>query len=106
MPDLFLAVADPMRRRLIELLRGGAQSVGELVAHVDIAQPGVSRHLRILQEAGFVSVTPDQQRRIYSLRREPFQELDAWVQTYREAVEGRLDRLGRLVEPKKPKVKP
>lgn len=106
MADLFLAVADPMRRRLLDLLRGGARSVGELVADVDIAQPGVSRHLRILQEAGFVTVTPVQQRRIYSLRREPFRELDAWVKQYREAVEGRLDRLADVVESKKPKVKP
>jgi DNA-binding transcriptional ArsR family regulator len=104
--DLFLAVADPMRRRLLELLRRGARSVGELVQDVDIAQPGVSRHLRILEEAGFVTVTPDQQRRIYSLRSEPFHELDAWITKYKEAVEGRLDRLGQLVEPKRPKVKP
>lgn len=95
-----------MRRRLIELLRGGSRSVGELVAEVDIAQPGVSRHLRILQEAGFVSVTPDQQRRIYALRREPFRELDAWVKRYRYAVEGRLDRFGELLDSKRPKVKP
>lgn len=102
MPDVFLALADPTRRRLVELLRDGARSVGELVAKVDIAQPGVSRHLRILEENGFVSVRADQQRRIYSLRDEPFRELEDWVREHRDALSERLDRLGKVVE-KKPK---
>lgn len=100
MSDVFLAVADPTRRRLLDLLKAGPRSVGDLVDDMSIAQPGVSRHLRILQEAGFVSVRPDQQRRIYSLRREPFDELEAWVRSHRKATEERLDRLGKLVEKK------
>lgn len=84
--DVFLAVADPLRRRILEFLRGGARSANDLVAHVNIAQRGVSRHLRILQDAG-----------IYSLRREPLRELDVWVRRYRQAVERRLDRRSKIV---------
>ena len=104
--DVFAVLADPTRRHLIHILHGGERSVGELVERVDIEQPGVSRHLRILHDAGLVRIRPDGQRRFYALRREPFQDLDRWVKQYCEAVEGRLDRLGDLVEPKKPKVKP
>ena len=83
---------------MIEALRRGESSVGELVEQVDIHQPGVSRHLRILQEAGFVKVRADGQRRLYSLRLEPFDELDAWVQDYRRQLEARLDRFGAEVD--------
>jgi DNA-binding transcriptional ArsR family regulator len=72
--------------------------VGELVEQVDIHQPGVSRHLRILQEAGFVNVRADGQRRLYALRTEPFDELQAWVQEYRSQQEARLDRFGAEVD--------
>ena len=76
MPDAFQILADPTRRRLIEELRAGERSVTELVDVVDIGQPGVSRQLAILQEAQFVVVRPEGRRRLYSLRPEPFQELD------------------------------
>lgn len=94
---VFDILADPTRRRLIEALRDGERSVTELVEVAGIAQSGVSRHLRILQEAGFVEVRADGQRRLYSLRPEPFQRLDAWMADYRRLWESRLDRLGAAI---------
>jgi DNA-binding transcriptional ArsR family regulator len=78
----------------VEELRAGEHAVGELVDKVAIQQSGVSRHLRILSEAGFVQVRSDGQRRLYSLRPEPFQEIDAWIDEYRQLWESRLDKLG------------
>ena len=72
-------LADPSRFRIVELLRAGERAVNDIVHQVDIDQSGVSRHLRILQEAGFVRMRPDGQRRIYSLCPEPFRDLDAWM---------------------------
>src|SRR5438552_14207719 len=92
MPDAFQILADPTRRRLVEALRSGEQSVGELVAVVDIGQPGVSRQLAILQDARFVVVRPEGRRRLYALRPEPFRELDEWMMGYRGMWEARLDR--------------
>ena len=91
-PDAFQILADPTRRRLIEALRGGERSVGELVGVVDIGQPGVSRQLAILQDAQFVGVRPEGRRRLYALRPEPFRELDEWMMGYRVMWEARLDR--------------
>lgn len=97
--DAFQALADPTRRRIVEALRGGEQPVGDVVAKAGVHQSGVSRHLRILTEAGFVSMRPDGQRRLYALRPEPFRELEAWVGRYRDLWEARLDRFGSaLVE--------
>ena len=90
--DTFETLADPSRRRIIAALREGERAVGEIVGDVGIHQSGVSRHLRILQESGFVSVRPDGQRRLYALRAEPFRELEAWLQDYRQVWEARLDR--------------
>lgn len=90
--NAFEALADPSRRRLVEALRGGERAVNDLVAAVGIDQSGVSRHLRILNDAGFVRVRPEGPRRLYSLRAGPFRELDAWVKGYRRLWEGRLDR--------------
>jgi DNA-binding transcriptional ArsR family regulator len=84
MPDAFQILADPTRRRLVEALRTGERSVGELVDEVDIGQPGVSRQLAILQESGFVVVRPEGRRRLYALRPEPFRELDDWMSGYRD----------------------
>jgi DNA-binding transcriptional ArsR family regulator len=95
---MFDILADPTRRRIVEALREGERSVGELVEIVGIAQSGVSRHLRILEEAGFVAVRADAQRRLYSLRPEPFQRLDRWMADYRRLWEGRLDRLGDVID--------
>jgi DNA-binding transcriptional ArsR family regulator len=98
--DVFQTLADPTRRQIIEALRGGEQQVGDVVARMGIHQSGVSRHLRILLEAGFVQVRPDGQRRLYSLRPEPFRELEGWVASYRRLWEERLDRFDRAVAAK------
>lgn len=89
---MFTALADPVRLQLVEALREGEKPVNELVNRVAIHQSGVSRHLRILGEAGIVRVRPEGQRRLYSLRPEPFREFDAWVARYRRLWEARLDR--------------
>src|SRR5438105_14713682 len=94
LPVAFHILADPTRRRLIEALRGGERSVGELVGVVDIGQPGVSRQLAILEDAQFVVVRPEGRRRLYALRPEPFRELSQFVTGYRAIWEGRLDRFG------------
>ncbi|MCR6636680.1 helix-turn-helix transcriptional regulator [Devosia sp.] len=90
--NVFNMLADPTRFRIVEALVGGEQAVGDLVRAVDIDQSGVSRHLRILGEAGFVVMRPEGARRLYSLRPEPFQAIDDWVASYRKLWEGRLDR--------------
>ena len=88
----FQTLADPTRLRIVEALADGEHAVGDIVRAVDIDQSGVSRHLRILGEAGFVTMRPDGPRRLYSLRAEPFEAIEQWVQTYRKLWEGRLDR--------------
>ena|SRR5271170_146067 len=98
----FEALADPTRLRIVEELRGGERSVGSIVSTLGVSQPGVSRHLRILHEAGFVQSHPDGQRRLYSLRRKPFRALDAWIHDYGDLVEARLDLLGQLVGESRP----
>ncbi len=96
--DAFETLADPTRRRIVEALRRGERQVGEIVDEAGIHQSGVSRHLRILHESGFVSMRPDGQRRLYALRPEPFRELDAWLDGYRRLWEARLDRFGAALE--------
>ena len=109
MPDVFQILADPTRRRIVDALRAGERSVGELVEMVDIGQPGVSRQLAILEDAEFVVVRPEGRRRLYSLRPDPFRELSEFVTTYRAIWEGRLDRfaaeLDRRRRSKKEKAK-
>jgi DNA-binding transcriptional ArsR family regulator len=90
---LFEIVAEPHRRRLLDLLRQGDRSVGQLVDELDLAQPTVSKHLKALREAGLVVVHPDAQRRWYRLRAEPLREIDVWLTPYREAWTERLDAL-------------
>ncbi|HEX5659277.1 MAG TPA: metalloregulator ArsR/SmtB family transcription factor [Polyangiales bacterium] len=99
--DVFEALADPTRRRIMEALRGGEQPVGDVVERAGVHQSGVSRHLRILHESGFVSVRPDGQRRLYSLRPEPFAELEAYLAQYRGIWDARLDRFGAALAKKK-----
>jgi DNA-binding transcriptional ArsR family regulator len=98
---MFETLADPTRRLIVEELSEGERSVGELVEAVTIRQSGVSRHLRILHEAGFVTVRPDGQRRLYSLAPEPFRELEDWVSRYRAVWESRLERLGSELDRRK-----
>lgn len=96
--DPFEALADPTRRRIVQALRDGERPVNDIVEKAGIHQSGVSRHLRILQESGFVQMRPDGQRRLYSLRPEPFLELDGWLAHYRQTWESRLDRFGAALE--------
>lgn len=98
--DGFQVLADPTRRRIVEVLRTGEQQVGDVVDKAGIHQSGVSRHLRILSESGFVTMRPDGQRRLYTLRPEPFRELERWLSGYRELWEARLDRFGAALEKK------
>src|SRR5690348_3606027 len=92
------AIAEPTRRRILDLVRGRECSVNDLVALVGMHQPGVSRHLKVLRDAGLVEVRRDAQRRIYRLRAEPLRELDAWLEPYRAHWAGRLDALERHLE--------
>jgi DNA-binding transcriptional ArsR family regulator len=94
----FEVLSDPTRLRIVEQLRGGERSVGTLVSTLSVCQPGISRHLRILHDRGFVRVRADGQRRLYSLRPQPFRDIDRWMNDYRDLVEDRLDRLEKLVE--------
>jgi DNA-binding transcriptional ArsR family regulator len=87
------AVADESRRTMLETLAGGPASAGELAALLPIARPGVSRHLRVLREAGLVEVRLEAQRRIYSLRPDPLAEIDTWLARYRSLWEQRMDAL-------------
>lgn len=93
MSDVFEVIADPTRRRMLELLGENERSVSELTAEFDIHQPGISRHLRILHNAGLVDVRKDAQRRIYSIRPEPLRELDDWIDQYRALWDQRFDKL-------------
>ncbi len=96
--DVFGTISDPTRRQVLEALRRGEQRVNDIVDALGIHQSGVSRHLRILREAGFVRVRPLGQERLYSLRPEPFRELEAWITSYRELWEARLRRFGEALE--------
>src|SRR6266487_2373189 len=87
---MFEALAAPHRRRILDLLREQDQAVGDLVSVLGISQPGVSKHLRVLREAGLVEVRTDAQRRVYRLRTEPLREIDEWLAPYRAAWAGRL----------------
>ncbi len=88
-------IAEPTRRRILDAVRDGERSVGQLVEEVGMHQPGVSRHLKVLREAGLVDVRRDAQRRLYRLRPEPLMELDAWLEPYRAAWADQLDSLER-----------
>jgi DNA-binding transcriptional ArsR family regulator len=87
------ALADESRRAVVETLSRGPATAGELAALLPIARPGVSRHLRVLREAGLVEVRQDAQRRVYSLRPQPLAEIDDWLSRYRALWEQRLDAL-------------
>ena len=95
---MFDVVAEPHRRRILDLLRQGERPVGVLVAELGISQPAVSKHLRVLREAGLVDVRADAQRRLYRLRPEPLREIDEWLTPYRIAWRDRLDALERRLD--------
>ena len=89
----YAALAEPHRRRILDLLRDGERPAGELVERLALSQPGVSKHLKVLREAGLVAVRPDGRRRLYALRAEPLAEVDAWLARYRTLWSDRLDAL-------------
>ena len=96
--NTFELIAEPNRRRILDLLRDRERSVGELVDEVGLSQPGVSKHLRVLRDAGVVESRTDAQRRLYAVRPEALAELLAWVEPYRRLWSGRLDALERHLE--------
>ena len=96
--SLFSALGDPTRFHIIEAMKSGECAVGDIVARMQIQQSGVSRHLRILTDAGIVQMRPEGQKRLYSLRKEAFDQLEAWVAGYRRHWESRLDRFGAALD--------
>ena len=91
----FEALAEGNRRRILDLLRGGERPVGDLVDALGVSQPAVSKHLRVLRQAGLVEARADAQRRLYRIRPQPLQEIDSWLEPYRRLWESRLDALER-----------
>jgi DNA-binding transcriptional ArsR family regulator len=97
-PSVFELLAEPNRRRILDLLRERERSAGELLDHLRLAQPTVSKHLKLLREAGLVSVRREAQRRIYRLRAAPLAEVDEWLAPYRARWRARLDALERHLD--------
>lgn len=91
--DALAALADPTRRRIVELLAEHECDAGEIGSHFAVSQPAISRHLRVLREGGLVRVRPQAQRRLYSLEPGPLEELDSWLERYRGFWQQRLDAL-------------
>ncbi len=98
MESVFEIIAEPNRRAILGLLVSSQQSVGEIERRLRMSQPTVSKHLRVLRDAGFVESTVDAQRRLYRLRPEPLQEIDAWLQPFRRFWSAHLDALERHLD--------
>jgi DNA-binding transcriptional ArsR family regulator len=94
----YAALAEPHRRQILDLLRAGERPVGDLVDRLGLSQPGVSKHLKVLRDAGLVAVRADGRRRLYALHAQPLAEVDAWLEPYRAYWSGRLDALERHLE--------
>jgi DNA-binding transcriptional ArsR family regulator len=94
----FAVLAEPNRRQILDLLRQGERPVGDLVAHLALSQPAVSKHLRVMREAGIVAVRTDAQRRLYRVRPEGLVEIDEWLAPYRRMWGRSLDALGQHLE--------
>ena len=112
MESVFEIIAEPNRRAILSLLVSSQQSVGEIERRLRMTQPTVSKHLRVLRDAGFVESTVDAQRRLYRLKPEPFQELDTWLDQFRrfwsdhvDALERYLDRMDPVTPTKSPAIK-
>ena len=97
MMTIYEALAEPMRRRILDLLRERPHLVGELAELLQLSQPGVSKHLRVLRDVELVRVRQDAQRRWYELQPEPLAEIDTWLASYRHLWEASLDRLDNLL---------
>jgi DNA-binding transcriptional ArsR family regulator len=109
MQSVFEIIAEPNRRAILSLLVSSQQSVGEIERQLRMTQPSVSKHLRVLRDAGFVESTVDAQRRLYRLRPEPLQEIDGWLAQFRrfwsahlDALERHLDRMDQSTKPSTP----
>ncbi len=95
-------LGEPSRQAILDLLRDGERPVGELVEHLHLSQPAVSKHLRVLKQAGLVEARADAQRRIYRIRPEPLAELDDWLASYRQLWTKHLDRLEEHLDRRRP----
>jgi DNA-binding transcriptional ArsR family regulator len=95
---VFEVLAEPHRRRILDLLLDDERPVGDLVDELGLSQPAVSKHLRVLRDAGLVEAQVDGQRRVYRLRAEPLREIEEWLQPYRAVWRDRLDALGRHLD--------
>jgi len=98
MESAFTVLAEPSRRAILTLLASGERSVGDLESALNLSQPSVSKHLRVLRDAGFVEATIDAQRRVYRIRTEPLQEVDAWMVPFRRYWSARVDALERHLD--------
>ncbi len=98
MQSTFEVVAEPTRRRILDLLLTGERAVGDLVAELAMSQPAVSRHLRVLRDAGLVAPRTDAQRRLYRLDARPLAAVDEWLEPYRRLWAGRLDSLAQHLD--------
>ena len=98
MESVFEIIAEPNRRAILGLLVSSQQSVGEIERQLRMSQPTVSKHLRVLRDAGFVESTVDAQRRLYRLKPEPFEELDAWLEQFRRFWSAHVDALERYLD--------
>ena len=98
MESSFTIVAEPNRRAILSLLLDSERSVGEIERELSLSQPSVSKHLRVLREAGFVESTVDAQRRLYRLKPEPLQEVDAWLAPFRRLWSAHVDQLERYLD--------
>jgi len=98
----FEVLAEPSRRRILDLLRDEERSVGQLVDQLALSQPAVSKHLRVLREAGFVESRIEAQRRVYQIRPEPLREVDAWLAPFRRFWEAHVDALERHLDRMEP----
>ncbi|WP_408009927.1 ArsR/SmtB family transcription factor [Pseudalkalibacillus sp. A8] len=98
MEKILSALAEPNRLQIIELLREEPYTVGEIAERLRLRQPQVSKHLKVLSEAGLVEVQPIANKRIYKLRRQPFLQLDDWLESFRSVWEERFDRLDEYLE--------
>src|ERR1700674_1701631 len=105
MLETFRALAEPNRLQIVELLLGGPRPVGDMVDQLGLRQPQVSKHLRVLSNAGLVNVRVDAQRRIYALRPAPLQELEGWLERYRRLWESSFQRLDAVLDELKTKEK-
>lgn len=95
---VFEVLAEPNRRHILDLLRERERTVGDLVGQLAVSQPAVSKHLRVLREAGFVEVRADAQRRLYRMRMEPLRAIDEWLEPYRRLWASSLDDLERHLD--------